>query len=421
MRNETICVRGTYKPKDGEPAILPINQSTTYVYEDGDYLADLFSLKEVGHIYSRITNPTVAELEGKVNMLEGGVGALSAATGHAAMINAVLNLCQQGDHIVSSNSIYGGVFNILSHTLPKFGITTTFVDQEASEDEIKKAFKENTKLLFAETVSNPTVRVLDMKKFSKIAKDMDVPFVVDNTLLTAYLYKPFEHGADISVYSGSKYYDGHGSSLAGFVVDSGKYNYDNGKFPALVEPDLSYHGLSYVKDLGEAAYITKARVQFTRDFGNLLNPFNAFLIHMNMETLHLRMERHSENALKLAKFLETHPKVEKVNYCLLESSVDYNRAKELGITGAGGILSFNIKGENVAKKFTSSLELATLFTHLGDLRTSIIHPASTTHSQLSKEDLIKGGVDESLLRVSVGLENIDDIIDDFKKALDKVK
>ncbi len=414
---ETNCVRGVYKPNSGEPAILPINQSTTYNYDSGDDLAELFALKKVGHIYSRISNPTVSALEGKVALLEGGVGCLAAATGHAAILNVFLNLCNSGDHIVSSGHIYGGIFNLLANTLPKYGITTTFINQDDDEETILSSFQDNTKLLFGEILSNPGVKLLDVKKFVSIAKKADVPFILDNTLLSPVLFRPIKLGVDIVVHSGSKYMDGHGTSLAGFIVDSGKYNFDNGKFLDFVKPDISYNGLVY-SDLKENAFLTKARVQLTRDFGNYLNPFNAFLINMNLETLHIRMDRHSENALKLAKFLETNKNVEKVNYALLDSSPDKKLANELNLKGCGGILSFNIKGDKQkAKDFTASLKLSSLMTHLGDLRTSVIHPATTTHSQLNDEQLKNAGVESNLIRVSVGLENIDDIIEDFKNAL----
>lgn len=417
-KDETICVRGTYRGKDGEPAVLPLNQATTYIYNDGDHLADLFALKATGHLYSRISNPTVSYLEEKVNLLEGGTGCLSAATGHAAIINSFLNLCRSGDHIIASSQIYGGVYSILKYTLPKLGITTTFVDQDEDLETLKKALQPNTKLVFAEMVSNPLVKFLDIKKFKVLANSGDIPLIIDNTLLTACLFKPFEFGANIVVHSGSKYYDGHGAALAGFIIENGKFDYTNGKFPDFVNPDEAYHGLSYSKDLGEVAYITKARVQLTRDLGNLLNPFNAYLINMSMETLHLRMERHSENALALAKFLEKHPKIKTVHYGLLPSSPDYNIVKDLNIKGLGGILAFEIDGgSKEAKDFTASLDMTLLMTHLGDARTSVIHPASTTHSQMSDEDLKKAGVSPNLVRVSVGLESIDDIIADFEKAL----
>ncbi len=416
---ETNCVRGVYKPMSGDPAILPINQSTTYNYESGDDLADLFALKKEGHIYSRISNPTVSAVEGKVALLEGGVGCLAASTGHAGILNTFLNLCKSGDHIVSSSNIYGGIYNLLVNTLPKYGITTTFINQDDDQDTILQSFQDNTKLLFCEILSNPTVKLLDVKKFVSIAKKATVPFVLDNTLLSPALFRPIDFGVDIVVHSGSKYMDGHGTSLAGFVVDSGKFDYSCGKYDDFVTPDKSYNGLVYT-DLKENAFLTKARIQFTRDFGNYLSPFNAFLINMNLETLHIRMDRHSENALALAKFLETNHNVEKVNYSMLDSSPDKNLAKDLGLKGAGGILSFYIKGDKQrAKDFTASLKLTSLMTHLGDLRTSVIHPATTTHSQLNDEQLKSAGVEYNLIRVSVGLENIDDIIEDFKNALNE--
>ena len=415
---ETQCVQGTYKPKSGEPRVLPITQSTTYQYYDSDDVADLFDLKSATHMYSRISNPTVAELENKMSLLEGGVGAVAASSGQAASTLAFLNICQAGDHIVAGSTIYGGTFNLFAVTLKKLGIEVTFINPDSDCDEIIGAAKENTKALFAETIGNPGLNILDFEKFSKAAKAMDVPFIVDNTVATPILCRPFEHGADIIIHSTTKYTDGHATSLGGVVIDGGTFNWDNGKFPELVEPDPSYHGIQYVKDFGAAAYATKARVQMLRDFGMTMSPFNAFMFHLGLETLHIRMERHCENALKLARFLKGHECVSWVNYPLLEDHPTYDLAKKYLPKGASGVLTFGIKGGNEAgKELIKHMDLTALVVHLGDLRTSILHPASTTHRQLTEEQQIAAGVLPDLIRVSIGIENIDDIIEDFDKAI----
>ncbi|SHI83452.1 O-acetylhomoserine sulfhydrylase [Dethiosulfatibacter aminovorans DSM 17477] len=418
---ETQCVQGTYKPESGDPRVLPIAQSTTYRYYDSDDVADLFDLKSATHMYSRISNPTVAELENKMALLEGGVGAVAASSGQAASTLAFLNICQAGDHIVASSTIYGGTFNLFAVTLKKMGIEATFINPDSSCDEIVAAAKENTKALFAETIANPGLNILDFEKFSKAAKIMDVPFIVDNTLATPVLCRPLEHGADIVIHSTTKYTDGHATSVGGVVIDGGTFNWDNGKFPELVEPDPSYHGIQYVKDFGPAAYITKARVQMLRDYGMTMSPFNAFLFHLGLETLHVRMERHCENALKLARFLKGHEGVSWVNYPLLEDCDSYDLAKKYLPKGASGILTFGIKGGNQAgKELIKHMDLTALVVHIGDLRTSILHPASTTHRQLTEEQQIAAGVLPDLIRVSIGIENIDDIIADFDKAIKAV-
>jgi len=416
---ETICVQGTYKPKDGEPRVLPISQSTAYLHESSEDLAMLFSLEKPGHIYSRISNPTVAEVEGKINLLEGGVGCLAASSGHAAMINVVFSLCEAGDHIVSSSKIYGGVFNLLSKTLASYGITTSFVKPNSTKEEIISACKPNTKFIFGESISNPDMTILDFDEFTSAAKEVDVPLVIDNTLLTPYNFRPFEHGANIIIHSGSKYMDGHGVAMAGFIIDGGNYNYANGKFKRLSEPDPSYNNIVYTDTFKEAPFITRARTCFTRDFGNYLSPFNAFLIHMNLETLHLRMERHNDNAFKLATFLNENKNVEKIFYPAVNHTDGHEEYLKYMDKGISGVMAFLVKGgRDEAKAFTSKLKLATIVTHLGDLRTIVLHPASTTHSQLSDEELKNAGVLPNLIRVSVGIENIEDIIDDFKQALE---
>lgn len=414
---ETQCVQGTYKPKSGEPRVLPIVQSTTYQYYDSDDVADLFDLKSAEHMYSRISNPTVAEFENKMALLEGGVAAVAASSGQAATTLAFLNICSAGDHILAASTIYGGTYNLLGVTLKKLGIEVTFVDPGASYEEILAAGKATTKAVFGETIGNPGLNVLDFEKFSKVAKALDVPFLVDNTLATAILCRPFEHGADIVIHSATKYTDGHATSLGGVVIDGGTFNWANGKFPELVEEDPSYHGISYVRDFGAAAYAVKARVQLLRDFGMTLSPFSAFLFHLGLETLHLRMERHCENALKLAQFLKGHPGVGWVSYPFLEDHPTYETAKKY-LKGGSGILTFGIKGgAEAGKELVKHLELTALVVHLGDLRTSILHPASTTHRQMTEEQQIAAGVRPDLIRVSVGLENINDITADFDRAI----
>jgi O-acetylhomoserine (thiol)-lyase len=418
---ETQCVQGTYRPESGEPRVLPIAQSTTYQYYDSDDVADLFDLKSATHMYSRISNPTVSAFEEKIALLEGGVGALGASSGQAASTLAILNICQAGDHLISASTIYGGTYNLFAVTLKKLGIETTFVSPDATLEEIKGAAKPNTKAVFGETIGNPGLNILDFEKFSQGAKALDVPFIVDNTLATPILCKPFQHGADIVIHSTTKYTDGHATSVGGVIIDGGTFNWDNGKFPELVEPDPSYHGIQYVKDFGAAAYITKARVQLLRDLGATMSPFSAFLFHLGLETLHIRMERHSENALKLAEFLEKHPGVSWVNYPGLRSHDTYDLGQKYLPKGGSGILTFGIKGGTQAgKELIKHMELTALVVHLGDLRTSILHPASTTHRQLSEEQQIAAGVSPDLIRVSVGLENIEDIIEDFDKAISSV-
>ncbi|WP_058485080.1 O-acetylhomoserine aminocarboxypropyltransferase/cysteine synthase family protein [Defluviitalea phaphyphila] len=415
---ETKAVQGGYTPKNSEPRILPIYQSTTYKYDSAEHVAKLFDLEIEGHMYSRISNPTVEAFEKKIAALEGGVGALATSSGQAATTLAILNICKSGEHIVAASTLYGGTFSLFSNTLKKLGIEVSFVNPEASIDDIKKHFKDNTKAIFGETIGNPGLNILDFEKFSSIAKEMGVPLIVDNTFATPYLCKPLEHGANIVVHSATKYIDGHASSVGGIIIDGGNFNWNNGKYPDLVNPDPSYHGVKYVEQFGKQAYIVKARAQLLRDFGATLSPFNAFLMNMGLETLHLRMERHSENALKLAKFLEKHPKVAWVNYPGLSNHKSYSLANKYLSKGCSGVLTFGIKGGKQAGiKFIDSVKLAALVVHVADVRTSVIHPASTTHRQLTKEQQISSGVTEDLIRVSVGIENIEDIIADFDQAL----
>ncbi len=421
LQKETLCIKGGYNGETLNSVTLPIVQSTSYRFDTAEQVANLFDLKENGHIYSRISNPTVAALEEKLTVLEGGVGAVCVSSGQSAVLLAVLNICKSGDHVVSVSSVYGGTFNLFNVTLKTFGIETTFVDPYDSEEEILSKVKSNTKLIFGETIGNPGLNIFDFRKFSKVANLAKIPLIIDNTTATPYLFNPFKHGANVVIHSTSKYADGHSVALGGAIIDGGNFDWANGNFPELTEPDPSYHGLKYVETFKNLAYIVKLRVTLLRDLGNTMSPNNAFLTNLGLETLHLRMERHSENALALAKFLKGHENVEWVNYPLLEGHKDYEVAKEYLPKGASGILTFGVKGGvEAAKKLINSLEIVPLVVHLGDVRTTLLHPASTTHRQLSKEELKISGVSEDLIRVSVGIENIDDIIRDFKQGLDKV-
>ncbi|MDO5675228.1 MAG: O-acetylhomoserine aminocarboxypropyltransferase/cysteine synthase [bacterium] len=414
---ETIAVQGAYTPADGEPRIVPLVQSTTYAYESAKGIADLFDLKAAGHMYTRISNPTVAEFEAKMTMLEGGVGALACSSGQAAITYALLNICRTGQHIVAAQALYGGTFNLLSQTLPKLGITCTFVDQHAPAAEIAAAIQDNTRCLFAESLSNPGTEVLDFDKFSTIAREAKIPLIVDNTFPTPHLCRPFEFGADIVVHSSSKYIDGHATSLGGIIIDSGRFDWTNGKFPEITEPDPSYHGLSYSEAFKESAYILKARVQLSRDMGAVLAPMNAWLSNLGLETLHLRMERHSENATRLAEWLAADSRVQWVKYPGLETDKNHALAQRF-LKGTSGVLTFGVQGgAATGERFMNSLKLAKLVVHVADARTSVLHPASMTHRQLNAEQQVQAGVSPELIRVSVGLEHIDDIIADFDQAL----
>lgn len=414
---ETKAVQSGYSPKNGEPRVTPIAQSTTYKYDSCQSIADLFDLKVAGHMYSRISNPTVEVFENKMAALEGGVGALALSAGQTASTLSVLNICEAGDHFVALSTLYGGTYNLFKHTLKKLGLEVTFVSPEASSDEVKQAFKSNTKLLFGESLSNPGTDMLDFEKFSAIAKDMDVPFIVDNTFPTPYLCNPLQLGADIVVHSTTKYVDGHATSVGGMIVDGGTFNWANGKFPGLTEPDESYHGLRYVETFGASAYIVKARVQWVRDVGCYMSPQNAFLSNKGLETLHLRMDRHSENALTLAEFLEKHEKVTWVKYPRLKNDPNYDLCVKYMKAGSG-VLTFGVQGgSTAAERVMDALKLAERVVHVADVRTGVLHPASMTHRQLNEEEQVKAGVLPELIRVSVGIENIDDIIADFTQAL----
>ena len=418
---ETQLVQSLGKFTEGEPRVYPIVQSTTYNYTSPEVLADLFDLKVEGHMYSRISNPTVEVFENKMAILEKGVGALAVGSGQSANTIAVLNICKAGDHIVCLSTVYGGTVNLFGSTLRNLGIETTFVSPEASEEEIKNCFKENTKILFGETLGNPEINVLDFEKIAKIAREKDVPFIVDNTLATPYLCNPIEYGANIVTHSATKYIDGQATALGGVIIDGGNYNWDNGKFSCLVDPDPSYHNLSYYKTFGKSAYIVKARATMLRDFGTVLSPFNAFIFNRGLETLHIRMERHSENAFKVAEFLENNSKVAWINYPKLESHYSHSLAEKYLKKGCSGIILVGIKGgkEN-AMKFIRGLSWIKSVIHLGDSRTCVLHPASTTHRQLTEEEQIKAGVLPEAIRINVGIENIEDILNDIKKGLENI-
>ena len=414
----TVGIHGGYSPKSGEPRVLPIYQSATYKYDDPDTLEALFALKTDGHLYSRISNPTVGALEEKYAKLEGGVGAVATSSGQSAILYAVLNVCKAGDHLISVTSLYGGTVNLFSVHLKNLGVEVTFVEPDASEEEILSKAKSNTKAIYREAIGNPGLNVLDFDKFSSVAKKIEVPFIVDNTVATPYHCNPFEHGANIVIHSTTKYSEGHAQTIGGIVVDGGNFDWTNGKFNDFTEPDPSYHGIKYVESFGDSAYIVKLRVTLLRDLGACMSPFNAYLTNLGLETLHLRMERHSKNALEIAQWLATQEKVSWVNYPLLEGSKYYDLAKKYLKGGASGILTFGIKGgiEN-AKEFSRGLNLIALAVTLGDARSCLLHPATTSHSQLNEEELLASGVTSDLLRLSVGIEDTKDLINDINKAL----
>ena len=418
MKIETQCLHEGYHPGNGEPRALPIYQSTTYTYDSTDEIGKLFNLSAEGYYYSRIGNPTVGAVEDKIAKLEGGVGALCTTSGQAASMLSVLNIAQAGDHIVSVATIYGGTINLFAVTLKRFGIECTFVDADASEEEIQKAFKENTKAVFGETIANPAICIFDIEKFSKIAHKNNVPLIVDNTFATPVLCKPIEFGADIVIHSTTKYMDGHALQIGGVVVDSGNFDWTNGKFPEFTEPDESYHGVVYSEQFGNSAYIVKARVQLMRDLGMYPNAINSFLLNVGLETLAVRMERYCENAQKVAEFLDASEKVVSVNYPTLKGNKYGDLARKYLPKGCSGVISFTVKGgRDVAVKFMDSLELASNVVHVADIRTCVLHPASSTHRQLTDEQLVAAGINPGLIRISVGLENIDDILEDIKKGL----
>ena len=418
---ETLCIQGGYEPEDGAPRTLPICQSTTFVYREPEDMAALFDLTKEGCFYSRIGNPTNEALEKKITALDGGVGALATASGMSASMMAVLNVCNAGDHILSLSAIYGGTYNLFDVTLRKLGIETTFISPEATAEEIEAEIRPNTKVIFGETIANPALFVLDFEKISNVAKKFGILFMVDNTLATPVITRPFDFGANIVVYSSTKYLEGHAGTIGGLVVDGGNFEFKgNPRYPAFNEPDESYHGLVYSKQCGNAAYIVKLRVQLMRDLGAIMSPFTAYLTHLGMETLALRMEKHSQNALTIARALSVHPKVEWVIYPKLEG----NPQKELAdryMKSGSGVIAFGVKGSREkAGEFIRNLSLIKHVTHIADIRSCALHPASTTHRQLSEAALEAAGVPANLVRLSVGCENVDDILEDVMKALSKL-
>ena len=421
MKDATKCLNSGYSPKNTEPRVMPIVQSTTYVYDSTDDVAAVFDEPTKSLIYSRFANPTVMAVENKIADLEGGVGAMCTTSGQAANLLAILNICNAGDSFISTTQIYGGTVNLFAFTLKKLGIECIFVGHDATDEEIHAAFKPNTKAVFGETLANPALTVFDIERYANIAHAHGVPLIVDNTFATPILCKPFEFGADIVTHSTSKYMDGHALQIGGVIVDSGNFNWDNGNFPELVEPDPSYHGLSYTKTYGKQAYILKARMQLMRDFGCYPAAHSAFLLNLGLETLPVRMKQYCENALTVAKYLESNDKVESVMYPALESNESYPLAKKY-LKGCSGVITFVIKGgkEN-AVKFMDSLKLASNEVHVADIRTCVLHPASETHRQLTDEQLEAAGINSGMVRFSVGLEDINDILDDLKQAFANVK
>ena len=416
----TKCIQSGYTPKNGESRILPIVQSTTYKYESADQMGRLFDLEESGYFYTRLANPTNDCVAAKIADLEGGVGALLTSSGQAANFYAIFNICSAGDHVVCSSAIYGGTFNLFNVTMRKMGIDFTFVTPDVSDAELEAAFKPNTKAVFAESISNPSLNIIDFEQFANAAHKHGVPFIVDNTFPTPINCRPFEYGADIVTHSTTKYMDGHATSVGGCVVDSGNFDWaaHADKFPGLTTPDDSYHGITYTEKFGKSAYLTKLLAQVMRDLGSIPSPHNAFLLNLGLETLHLRMERHCQNALEVAKFLESDDRIAWVEYPGLESSKYHERAKKYMPDGTCGVISFGVKGgREAATKFMDSLKLAAIVTHVADARTCILHPASTTHRQLTDEQLRDCGTSPDLLRLSVGIEYAGDIIDDIKQAL----
>lgn len=417
----TICVQSGWQPKKGEPRVLPIYQSTTFKYETSEQMADLFDLKANGYFYTRLQNPTNDAVAAKITELEGGYAGMLTSSGQAASFYSIFNICEAGDHFISASAIYGGTFNLFAVTMKKLGIECTFIDADASEEEIQKAFRPNTKALFGETIANPALGVLDIEKFARIAHKNGVPLIVDNTFPTPINCRPIEWGADIVIHSTTKYMDGHATAVGGCIVDSGNFDWEAyaDKFPGLTQPDPSYHGLAYSKAFGKGAYITKATAQLMRDLGSIQAPENAFLLNLGLETLHLRVPRHCENAQKVAEYLQNNPKVAWVNYSGLKDSPYYELAQKQFDGGRScGVVTFGLKGgREESIKFMDNLKLACIVTHVADARTCVLHPASHTHRQLSDQQLIEAGVQPDLIRFSVGIEDAEDIIADIEQAL----
>lgn len=423
MKQETKCLHSGYEPNNGEPRQLPIYQNTTWKYATSDEMGKLFDLEANGYFYTRLQNPTNDAVAAKIADLEGGVGAMLTSSGQAANFFALFNICEAGSHIVASSSIYGGTYNLLGTTMKKMGIEVTFVDQTLPEEELAKAFKPNTRALFGETITNPTVSVLDIEKFARLAHSHGVPLVVDNTFATPINCQPFKWGADIVTHSTTKYMDGHAVSVGGAVVDSGNFDWlaHADKYPGLTTPDESYHGIVYAEKFGKLGYITKATVQLMRDLGSIQSPQNAFYLMNGLESLHVRMDRHCSNALAIAKFLKENDKVAWVSYPDLESDEYHKLAQKYLPNGSCGVLAFGLKGgREKSIEFMDSLKLCTIATHVADAKTCLLHPASHTHRQMTEEQLIEAGVAPDLIRLSVGLENVDDLIDDLKQAFERV-
>jgi O-acetylhomoserine (thiol)-lyase len=420
---DTICIHGGWKPSKGEPQQLPIYQSTTFKYETSEQMAKLFDLEESGYFYTRLANPTVDAVAKKINALEGGVGCVLTSSGQAANFYAVFNICQAGDHFITSNSIYGGTYNLFGVTMKKLGIECTFVDPDWDDERIEREFRPNTKCFFGETISNPGGNVFDIERFARMAHRHGVPLIVDNTFATPINCRPFEWGCDIVTHSTTKYMDGHATQVGGAIVDSGNFDWTKQaeKFPGLCQPDESYHGLTYTTAFGKGAYSTKLVAQLMRDLGSIPGPQNAFLLNLGLETLHLRMQRHCENAQKVAEFLHDDPRVAWIQYSGLKDDADYALAQKYLPNGSCGVIALGLKGDRAtAVKFMDSLKLISIVTHVADARTCVLHPASHTHRQLSDEQLKEAGIAPDLIRLSVGLEDIDDIIADIKQALDKI-
>lgn len=420
---ETKCIQSGWQPTKGEPRVLPIYQSTTFKYDTSEQMGRLFDLEDSGYFYTRLQNPTNDAVAQKITELEGGVAGMLTSSGQAANYYAVFNICEAGDHIVSASTIYGGTFNLYGTTMKKMGVDCTFVDPDASYEELEKAFQPNTKCVFAETISNPSLVVLDIEKFAKLAHAHGVPLIVDNTFATPINCRPFEWGADIVTHSTTKYMDGHAMCVGGAIVDSGNFDWEAhaDKFPGLTQPDESYHGIIYTQKFGKGAYITKATSQLMRDLGSIQSPQNAFLLNVGLETLHLRVPRHCENALKVAQYLKNHEKVAWVRYAGLEDDPYYELAQKYLPNGTCGVLSFGLKGgRDVSVGFMDKLKLAAIVTHVADARTCVLHPASHTHRQMNEQELIEAGVQPDLIRFSVGIENAEDIIVDLEQALETV-
>ncbi len=421
MQPESLCLHAGYEPANGAPRVVPIVQSTTYRYDSAEEIAKLFDLKSNGFFYSRIGNPTVDAVEQKIAALEGGIGALCTSSGQAAVLLSVLNIARSGDHILSASSIYGGTFNLFGHTLKRFGIETTFVDQNAPQAELEAAIRPNTKLVYGETLANPALSVLDIESFASLAHSRNLPLLVDNTFATPILCRPLEHGADIVIHSSTKYLDGHAIQLGGIIVDGGKFNWRNGNFHEFTTPDQSYHGLIYADAFGPSAYIVKARVQLMRDLGCCQSAQGAFYTNLGLETLPLRMARHSANALQAAQWLQKHKKIQSVTYPGLADDKSASLAKKYLPKGSSGVISFTLKGgREKGMRFLNSLRLISLEVHVADIRTSALHPASSTHRQLNDAQLAECGIDPGLIRISVGIENWEDIRADLEQALEKI-